>query len=94
MRMELSVFLKNEDWEVNSEFNIDINYKNIAQHAAVTEYTQGAESLYLARLENGKELLLMSHSVGPAGGTNWLPVDIESLDLAEAVGEGIQRSEQ
>ena len=46
------------------------------------------------RLENGKELLLMSHSVSPAGVLNWLPVDTDNIDFAAAVGEGIEKYER
>ncbi len=90
--MELSTFLNSEGWVANEELAVEIEYQGKRHFASVTEYCQGDAPLYLATLKDGKELLLVTHSLHPDKGTvNWLPVDISNLELANLIGEGIER---
>ncbi len=77
----------------NEELKIKVLYNGEEHDASVTVYSQGDASLYLATLEEGKQLLLVTHSINPSHGTiNWFPVDINNLELAALIGEGIERS--
>lgn len=90
--MELITFLNSEGWKANEELAIKIEYDGREHFASVTEFCQGENPLYLATLEDGRQLLLLTHSLHPMkGSVNWLPVDVGNLELAHLIGEGIER---
>lgn len=90
--MELITFLNSEGWRANEELAIKIEHDGQEHFASVTEFCQGDAPLYLATLEDGRQLLLFTHSLQPATGTvNWLPVDISNLEIANLIGRGIER---
>jgi hypothetical protein len=51
--------LNGEGWEANEELAVEIQYKGREHFASVTEYCQGDAPLYLATLEDSKQLLLL-----------------------------------
>jgi hypothetical protein len=61
----------------------------------VTEFIAQDNRLFVAALTDDTELLLIPYSLSnKENGMNWLPVDVENLDLASVIAAGIEKSER
>jgi hypothetical protein len=87
--MKLSAFLNSKAWEARNEFGIEIEYQGKKAFASVTEYLKENTSVFLATLNIGKEVLLFENKSNESV-IKWIPVDMENLDLASVLGEGIE----
>ncbi|MCE3281288.1 MAG: hypothetical protein K0Q66_25 [Chitinophagaceae bacterium] len=92
---DISNFLTNEGWSAGQEFGISIQYKGDHEAVSVTEFMAADSRLFVAALSDDTEVLLVPFSLLPkAGGMNWLPVDVENLDLAAVIAGGIAKCER
>lgn len=92
---DVSNFLTNEGWTAGQEFGISIQYKGEHEAVSVTEFISEEHRLYVAALTDYTELLLIPFSLCAGDGCmNWLPVDIENMDLAAVIAAGIEKCER
>ena len=92
---DVSNFLSKEGWNAGQEFGIRIQYKGEHEAVSVTEFIAQDNRLFVASMTDETELLLVPFSLCPNDGCmNWLPVDIENLDLASVIAAGIQKCER
>ncbi len=85
---DISIFLSKEGWNAGQEFGISIQYKGEHEAVSVTEFLTQDNRLFVAALSDDTE-------VCPGEGCmNWLPVDVENLDLAAVISAGIQKCER
>lgn len=92
---DVSNFLSKEGWEAGQEFGISIRYKGEHESVSVTEFITGDRRLFVAALSDDTELLLVPFNLCTNdGGMNWLPVDVENLDLASVIVAGIEKCER
>jgi hypothetical protein len=92
---DVSNFLTKEGWEAGQEFGISIRYKGDHEAVSVTEFLSGDNRLFVAALTDDTEVLLVPFSLCPKGSCmNWLPVDVENLDLATVIAAGIEKCER
>jgi len=92
---DVSNFLTNEGWSAGQEFGISIRYKGEHESVSVTEFIAEDHRLFVASLTDDTELLLVPFSLSnKEDGMNWLPVDVENLDLASVIVAGIEKCER
>jgi hypothetical protein len=92
---DISNFLSKEGWNAGQEFGISIQYKGEHEAISVTEFVGGKNRLFVAILTDDTELLLVPYSLSnKEDGMNWLPVDVENLDLASVIAAGIEKCER
>lgn len=92
---DISNFLSKEGWTPGNEFGISIKYKGESEPVSVTEFYTGESRLFVASLTDQTEVLLVPFSLCPNDGCmNWLPVDVENLDLATVIAAGIEKCER
>jgi hypothetical protein len=92
---DVSTFLTNEGWNAGQEFGISIRYKGEHEAVSVTEFIEGDNRVFVAALTDDTEVLLIPFSLSSkANGMNWLPVDVENIDLASVIAAGIQKCER
>ncbi|HEX6915943.1 MAG TPA: hypothetical protein VF145_11920 [Chitinophagaceae bacterium] len=92
---DISNFLSKEGWTPGQEFGISIKYKGDTEAVSVTEFIAREQRLFVAALTDDTEVLLVPFSLCPDDGCmNWLPVDVENLDLATVIAAGIQKCER
>ena len=92
---DISTFLTNEGWIAGQEFGISIRYKGEHESVSVTEFVAQEQRLFVASLTDDTELLLVPYSLSnKAEGMNWLPVDVENIDLASVIAAGIEKCER
>lgn len=93
--MELTTYLIKEGWKAGEEFGITIELDGQSVPVSVSEFKSKGDSVYVATTSSGKELLLVSHNLQQdSSAARWLPIDIQSLQLANVIGEGIERCER
>jgi hypothetical protein len=92
---DISNFLSKEGWNAEQEFGISIQYKGDHEAVSVTEFVAQDHRLFVAALTDNTELLLIPYSLSnKENGMNWLPVDVENLDLASVIAAGIEKCER
>lgn len=92
---DISTFLTNEGWTAGQEFGISIRYKGEHESVSVTEFVADDKQLYVAALTDSTEVLLVPYSLSnKENGMNWLPVDVENIDLASVIAAGIEKCER
>lgn len=92
---DISNFLSKEGWNAGQEFGISIQYKGDHEPVSVTEFISQEQRLFVAALSDDTEVLLVPFSLCPKDGCmNWLPVDVENLDLATVIAAGIEKCER
>jgi hypothetical protein len=92
---DISNFLSKEGWNAEQEFGISIQYKGEHEAVSVTEFVAQDHRLFVAALTDNTELLLIPYSLSnKENGMNWLPVDVENLDLASVIAAGIEKCER
>lgn len=92
---DISNFLSKEGWNAGQEFGISIQYKGDHEAVSVTEFISDDNRLFVASMNDDTEMLLVPYSLCPKDGCmNWLPVDVENLDLASVIAAGIQKCER
>lgn len=92
---DVSNFLSKEGWEAGQEFGISIRYKGEHESVSVTEFLADSQRLFVAALTDDTELLLIPYCLSnKENGMNWLPVDVENLDLASVIAAGIEKCER
>ena len=92
---DVSNFLSKEGWQAGQEFGISIQYKGEHEPVSVTEFVSNDSRLFVAALTDETEVLLVPFSLCPSDGCmNWLPVDVENLDLASVIAAGIEKCER
>lgn len=92
---DVSNFLSKEGWEAGQEFGISIRYKGDHEAVSVTEFYSGDQRLFVAALSDDTEVLLVPFSLSSnENGMNWLPVDVENIDLAAVIAAGIEKCER
>jgi hypothetical protein len=92
---DVSNFLTNEGWTAGQEFGISIRYKGEHESVSVTEFLAEEQRLFVAALTDNTEVLLVPYSLSnKEDGMNWLPIDVENLDLASVIAAGIQKCER
>lgn len=92
---DISNFLSKEGWTPGQEFGISIKYKGETEAVSVTEFLAGEQRLFVAALTDDTEVLLVPFSLCPKENCmNWLPIDVENLDLATVIAAGIQKCER
>ncbi len=92
---DVSNFLTNEGWQAGQEFGISIQYKGEHEAVSVTEFVEKDSRVFVAALTDETEVLLVPFSLSAKeNGMNWLPVDVENIDLASVIAAGIQKCER
>lgn len=92
---DVSNFLTNEGWQAGQEFGISIQYKGEHEAVSVTEFVEKENRVFVAALTDETEVLLIPFSLSAKeNGMNWLPVDVENIDLASVIAAGIQKCER
>jgi hypothetical protein len=92
---DVSNFLSKEGWEAGQESGISIRYKGQHESVSVTEFISQDIRLYVAALTDDTEVLLVPFSLSTKeNGMNWLPVDVENIDLASVIAAGIEKCER
>ena len=95
IHMDALDFLNKEGWQADEEFDVKVPHQGNAESVHVTVYNKERDLLYLAKLRNGNEVLVLPKDVDEAtGNAIWTGLDVENFELAGRFGEAIERRDR